>query len=319
MKLQTSLRGWLSVGRVQSIPVTVLPASIAAFAAPGTISKVEYGLFVAVLACAHVGIYMHNEIQDYEHDIESGRTDKALVSGEAERSEVGKASLILLLVSEAAAVLLFGLEGIILLMSCILIGLFYNTHSKKIWFSEIYLGIWGFLITMTGAYYVSGPTLDIVTFGVAFGFYMVWMTYIGDYRDMTSDEANTLTALGARVVSGTFIPSKKSIVWGVAVFTYPILLCLFVIFNNDLITGLLAIILSGGVAYNSWQFIQMREYMGEESTRLITSNTILFASLLGITGASMASTSHVALLVIFSVVYGVAVQLALYGSWSYFA
>lgn len=327
MEVETNLNAWASVCRVQSIPVTVLPASVGAFAAVESVSMVEYVPFVAVLALAHTIVYADNELMDMEWDRKNGRQEKPLVSGDVSPSSVNEFVGLGAVVCVGVAGITFPTGATSLLLVSFVLGVAYNRLSKTFWYSDIFLGVWGVVITMTGAMYAGGVTRSIGIFGAGFGLYMMWMTYIGDYRDIGAEEANTLQELGARLsLRGSpdgerfryIKQSMPSSVYGGFIALLAILVTTSAVENPSLLQEIATAPVALFALITSGFFVVSGDYIDDQVVSYIVVNTVAFALLFGAVGAFISSPEHIIALTGGSLAYGLSVQKILYGSFLYF-
>lgn len=252
---ETEIGKWLALGRIQSVPVTVISLCLGYLTVSETVFSLSIWPLVAVGLLGHLSVYMHNDIVDYEHDMRF-KDSKPLLEGLDKDDAVDKQRS-LIMISLLFGAVYMGESSFFMFCLSVAVGLVYNIRSKSDWFSSLYLFIWGITITMTGALY-HGSINDLTLMAAfAVGVQMFVFTVLGDIKDINADEPSIPHNLGkARKTSSNIISMidvRKAIVIYSVVSTSAIIL-LFGFYTDLLSVVVLA--LSATVWGLSWQKIQ---------------------------------------------------------------
>lgn len=183
-----TLRGTLSLVSIPSTPVTVVTLLIGYASVEGTILNSDIWRLIFVGALGHWGFYSMNDIMDYSWDYLDERDTKPLVSGDAPFTWAAIVCSMMLVMMIAFAIEYYPLSSVFTLFLASIFGALYNSRSKKDWFSGLYLSAWGSLIVSTGALYSGGFTGASIIISIIISVHMLWMTIIGDLKDIGKDE-----------------------------------------------------------------------------------------------------------------------------------
>lgn len=199
--MKDGTRGVLSMCSIPSTPVTCLSLSLGYASVTGTVIHMEIVPLIVIGAVGHWGFYSLNDLMDLEWDKKDGRETKPLVSGELP-VELGWAiSFSLIVVSFHLAWIHFPKSAFAGWMIASFLGVMYNYYSKEQTNSGMYLGMWGLAIIMTGALYPDGGITGItIILMLLVGVHMVWMTIMGDLKDIGKEEKSIPERFDCKII-----------------------------------------------------------------------------------------------------------------------
>lgn len=205
----TKLGKWIALIRLQSTPVTVVPLLLGYITVTQTLHRDILPLII-VGALGHWGFYALNDVYDVEVDSQQGKEMKPLVDRDISYRRAEFASYGLIGMSLFGAVIWFNTFAASAYSIACVFGWYYNLYSSRRTFSSIVLGMWGVFIVLTGAAYASGWNTYTVYLSILFGVHMVWMTLIGDLKDIENDEKNIPHLYDVRIETIRLLDNHKS-------------------------------------------------------------------------------------------------------------
>lgn len=210
----TYLGRWLTLFRVQSLPISAVIASMGYLVVAETIIFREVLGLVAVAALAHAGINAQNDVMDYHTDLKNKQEDKPLISGDITYKQATFASSVLVGSSIVASVSIFP-SATPLFLVALTSAVIYNYYSSKSILSPVIFGVWGMSFSIFGAF-VGSPTFNVVgiLYGVSMGVLTSTFIFYGNVIDSESGERSIHSFLGGEAldIDGEtfFIPGDSS-------------------------------------------------------------------------------------------------------------
>lgn len=186
---RTKIGKWLALIRLQSTPVTVISLLLGYF----TVNQTLYiGIWPLVIvgALGHWGFYAHNDVEDISVDMAQGKSMKPLLSGDIKKTHAEMLSYSFIILSILGAVLWFNPFAASAYLLAAVSGWYYNIYSSEKTYSGLLLSLWGVSIIWTGAAFAQGWSGFTIVLSLLFGVHMMWMTVIGDLKDIENDENN---------------------------------------------------------------------------------------------------------------------------------
>lgn len=329
----TQLGKWLQLVRIQSTPLTAISLSIGYFTVTSSFDSIITLIFVGALG--HWGFYAVNDIYDRDIDSTQNKVNKPLVSGDISMRAAKIVSVCLIGASLVGAILWFpSFATASYLIACVL-GWHYNKYSKEHTYSSFYLGGWGMAIIFTGGFYARGANIITLLLALLLGVHMVWMTVIGDLKDIENDEPNLPHKYDCHISKFTFPDREymgqprlfKSLRFQAKV-ALPLLMIQFILglavagygLNTIFDFGSLILVFVIGTFFfgTGWTVGANKPHSTEAITRDIVVNEIL--AVMMILAAMLAHISPVNIAILFagSVMWGLSWQKIQYGSALYF-
>lgn len=331
MKLyNTRIGKWLSLIRIQSTPVT----SVSLCAGYLTVASPSWDMLILALvgAVGHWGFYAHNDVQDYEVDLKQGKNDKPLIGGGIDRDRAEIVSLSLIAMSLAMAMILFNQGALLTYVSAAWIGYLYNKNSKVRTYSAMYLGVWGVAIIVTGALYARGFNINTALLALLLALHMIWMTVIGDLKDIESDEPNLVHKYDCHIAKFTYPETEymgepklfKSARFQLKV-AFPLLLLQIALVLGIILHNNGSILLIAAFVFFAWDYFSEgwtigynKPYTENDTVKDIVQNEITGVFLFIIAISSFTPLFIIAVLLGASVVWGLTWQKVQYGRFLYF-
>jgi 4-hydroxybenzoate polyprenyltransferase len=323
----TYLGKWLALMRIQSTPLTVVSLLIGYLTVSNWIIKV-IPLIVAG-ALGHWGFYMMNDVFDVDIDREQGKEDKPLVEGDISPSTALAVSIISIICSLGIAVVYFSLGAALAYIGAASMGMVYDLRSKTDTYSSFYLGAWGFFIILTGALYAGSVNIITILVASLLSFHMIWMTVMGDIRDVDSNEPNLVhkydCQLGMTSVTHENYPGKtklfKSIRFQMAV-ALPLLLIQYILalsitaIDIDTLASVSPFIVTLIVGYffvqSGWTIGDNLPYTRDKTTKDIVKNEILALCMMLVVMFTFSPVLYIIMFGAGSIVWGLGWQIVQY-------
>lgn len=193
------IRGVLSLYSIQSTPVTVTTLLLGYSSVSGNIITKDILYLILVGAIGHWAFYGLNDIIDYSRDERQRRMYKPLVGGDLTLLDSVFAVGAALILSVVYLPLEFPTLAYIFWILAAILGGYYNYVSKRSTYSAVYMGLWGASIIFTGSFYAGVANLTSLVLALLIGVHMVWMTVMGDLKDIENDEKSIAERLDCRV------------------------------------------------------------------------------------------------------------------------
>lgn len=318
---KTFLHGVASLIRIQSTPVTVLTLLLGYAVVADSIFTTDLISLTFVGAVGHWGFYALNDISDYEWDVKQNRRRKPIVSGEVGMVEAKIISLHLILVSLTFSLILFPQEAFATWVMASILGGVYNMRSKHDSNSQIYLGLWGSSVVLTGSYIYGDINITSLVLSIIVGVHMVWMTMMGDLKDIDNGEDSLPSKMGCYTDGYYLHVSDDFESLSIKIIAIESSLIVMILFLPDLLSykllylplALLGIIL---IMSTGFSVLRPEYYDRDVMKRDITLHEI--ATILTVAVAVMANTYDkvgVLSIVLLSVLWGVLWQRVLYGHY----
>lgn len=195
---KTYLGRWLTLFRVQSLPISTVVVSLGyLIAAEAGLNSSMWG-FLAVVALGHASINGLNDFIDFETDKENKKPDKPLISGDITPKQALFISVILGSISVLLSFVWFELVALLYTIS-FLAGLLYNFVSSTRWWSPFVFGVWGASLSMFGSLLGGGIGIPSLFLSITFFLVMSGYIYLGNIIDIEADEVSIHTKTGGTI------------------------------------------------------------------------------------------------------------------------
>lgn len=194
------VRGTLSLISIPSTPVTVVSLLLGYTTYNPSILTVDAVPLIAAGALGHWAFYAANDVYDYGWDLRQERSSKPLVRRDLSVKSAVFISLFLGAVSLSIAVLYFPALSILGWIAAMMLGFLYDVRSKEDEYAAFYMASWGVVIIFTGSIYAGGVTFATVIMALLLGVHMLWMTIMGDLKDVGQGERSIPERLDCRVM-----------------------------------------------------------------------------------------------------------------------
>lgn len=185
---ETYLGKWLALVRIQSAPVSIITLCVGYLTTAETVLTPAILPLLAVGFLSHFALYAHNDIHDYEYDLEHKDDSKPLLSDRLDREDAIVGTFIMLCISLSIAFFTFGVAAYLLFIAAVALGIIYNVYSKTKWWSGFILFLWGVCITLSGAVYAGTDGFTALFLGAVVGAQMLMFTILGDLKDIEAWE-----------------------------------------------------------------------------------------------------------------------------------
>lgn len=197
---KTFLQGLLSAISIQSVAVSVVTVLLGYASVRGTVLEEEALPLVAVFALGHFCFYGMNDYVDYEWDRLQSRTNKPLVSQKIDKGSLAVTIILWFSASLLIALATFNILSFILYVLASVAGARYNLTSKEFAHAYAYLAAWAVLTVFAGAYYIGDPNALTGVLALAVAVHMIWMTFMGNLKDIQNGENSIPDRLDCRVI-----------------------------------------------------------------------------------------------------------------------
>jgi 4-hydroxybenzoate polyprenyltransferase len=305
-------KNWFILTRVQSLPVSIITILLAYGTVAETLLTTDVIPLLIIVSIGHLGVYVLNDVYDYEYDKDHKNNDKPLVSGAIERREAGIGSLILIFISLFLTIFFLPYLAQLAYLVAVIIGIIYNVTSKQSRFSSFILGVWGIFIVLTGAFTAGTPTTSTVDLAVILFIHMLLMTIAGDVKDLHAGEPSIPRMLNCR--PGVITPRFESL-W----YTITLVELLFIAAMADFIYySAIVIIVSMFISYLVITAVD-GQYRPTVAKRRITIRELIIVSFTLVASLSFIDLSSMILLLVGSFAWGLLWLRILFGEWLYFA
>jgi hypothetical protein len=197
---ETKIGKWLSLGRIQSAPLTATMYLVFYGIGGGVLLSVEGATLFGATVLAHWAVFTHNDILDAPYDKQKDTVEyKPIASGQISEKwamvsvpVVGLSSVVLVSTAFGAlSIIGFGVLGVI--------GITYNLKSKETVYGPLILILWGAAsVLVCGG--MAGPLAwEVFMFSVGVGALSGWLIFFGDVLDIKYEEESLLDKTGYRI------------------------------------------------------------------------------------------------------------------------
>lgn len=262
-----------------------------------------------------------NDIYDYDWDVKQGRDKKPLVRSSYTPDDAKWVSYPLVIVSLTFAYWWFPLTSFVLFFLAAILGWVYNRKSKDSPYAFAYLGLWGAFMVLSGAmYHGEGITTQTIVLELLVGVHMVAMTFIGDLKDVYTEEDSIPSRLGCKLTNDgeTLWVSARFYIIGITILLIQsVFMMALPVSDGFELSDIMLAYIATVLALTSFEFgaecMGGRRYDEKEMKRDIVVYEIITVSgvLIGMT--SFVSYKFISLAVVGSIVWGLGWQLVLYG------
>lgn len=220
---------WLRLADVSKIATTLLGPLSGYFIVSNSIS-LDFIYFLLIVPILHTGIFILNDVSDYEIDNSSDRNEKPLVSKEIDLNKAQIFGYTFLIFGCAAAFIAFHPLANVILWSGIGLGWLYNRVSSTTPFGVVILGCWGVVSVLFGAFVGGSPSIDILPIAFLFGIVLLHITYVSDITDIKSDPYSLPIYLGVERNGNIINFSLASIIFEIFINISKIVLIAMIIY-----------------------------------------------------------------------------------------
>lgn len=315
----TKIGAWLTLARVQSVPLTVVSLAIGYGTVTGDVVTSDIIPLLVVGAIAHLGGYILNDVADLEHDTEANRDEKPLVAGDISDKYPVFASVGLILTAIYISTQTFNFYAQNVFMISVVVGVVYNLWSKHIPVKEVVLGTWGFTIIMTGAACAGGGNIKSVIVGLMLFLLLMWLSVLDGVKEISNEKRTIPKLLGARVDSNiVFSPSKRFIMFsGANLAGITLLSLIMVAMTGNLFHIAGDIVIALPFIATGYSAVS-RDIMGREHRAMIVMNTLMAVVVAVWSISPLLGIWQGLLLVSSTAVWGLGWQKIIFGDAMYF-
>ena len=197
--VKKKVKGVLSLMSIQSTPLTVGALLFGYGSIEGAILTMDIIPLIVAGALSHWAFYGMNDVMDLEYDKKQGRSEKPLVSGLISPRTAITLIIMLCFYSLTIAMEYFEILAVVLFVVSFICGAAYNFTSKTSPYAAVWLGEWGAAIVLTGAAFAGDVNVYSTIFAMILGAHMLWMTFVGDLKDLDQDEASIPSLLNCSI------------------------------------------------------------------------------------------------------------------------
>lgn len=327
---KTTLREMLVLGRIQSVPLTVVPLAAGYGAVTGDIFTIDMLSLAVIGALAHLGVFAQNDIVDMDYDMRQGREDKPLVKGTLDVPTAGQFSFSTIILSLIISMFTSDLHVTGLMALAAIIGSVYNFTSKETPLGPPIMVAWGVVIVAIGSLFAGDYNLTSMLIGGVVGIHMAWIIIQGDYKDLYNGEDGLPQRLGVSLEvqdvrrgterKYTAINKSRLIALSIAiVMVESVLVYLIFIEPGEFVTNLA--VLAGIMAllvFPAMMIFSLEDHVPERLKKRIVIHNALAVVVVSVALSSVISSYGVVAIGGGTVVWGLGWQKILYGRALYF-
>lgn len=195
----TKIGAWLALIRIQGSPLTPIALLIGYATVANDIITINVLPLVIAGTVAQWGVYVLNDVHDYEYDLDAKDDNKPLVAGDIQLHSARVIGVILLMFSLSLAFIHFPLIAFILFMLALIVGLIYDIRSKTDELRSLYMLVWGVMIIFIGALYAGEYNIYTILTSLTFGIYAMWIIWMDGLKDLGTGQPSIPGRLNAHV------------------------------------------------------------------------------------------------------------------------
>lgn len=218
-----NIKNWIKVTRVQTAFVTVL-ALWAGHLTVSPLSVWSASLLGGIGILIHIWGFTFNEVHDAKYDHMYGDVEGHPISS----GDIDIESAKIVAIFSGCMAMLFTIAffdsvfAITLLIGSFVPGTVYNRFSKDHWWSNAYLSVWVFMLSMSAGAYAGDLNMETLVVSIALSIQIFVQVMEGDLKDISGPEHTFIEKLGAKYDSNrniilynrttnTFVTFMKSV------------------------------------------------------------------------------------------------------------
>jgi len=197
----TRIGKWLSLGRIQSAPLTATFFTLFyGISGSDVLSAEGVTLFIATVL-AHWGVFAHNDVVDAIPDRQKDTYHyKPVAAGYIHSMWATAAASIAAAVSIILVYTISPATGTVAFFSLIILGYLYNKTSKSTKYAPFILMVWGGTSVFVCAYIGGGVSFYTYFLAVGIACLSGWLIFFGDVLDIEYEEDSILELTGYTIV-----------------------------------------------------------------------------------------------------------------------